>query len=147
LGALSWITIGAAAFLLQFGLTILQIRHYRSAMRELVNEYRGLDGFHLFSGISRKALGAGAIVLFIVDEQYQVRKCQLLSGYSVFSRFKSFKKYEGHHIGEVLAEAHEIMANRKNGGKKRSLAQAFHMASENAMKSLSARKLQTADKL
>jgi DNA-binding transcriptional regulator of glucitol operon len=141
LNALSWISIGAVALLLQYGLTILQIRHYRSAMKELVDEYRGLDGFHLYSGISRKALGAGAIVLLIVDEQYQVRKCQLLSGYSVFSRFKPFLKYEGCHIGEVLAEAHETIGNRKNAGKKKSLAQAFHMASENAIKSLPSRKV------
>ncbi|WP_162142471.1 transcriptional regulator GutM [Aneurinibacillus terranovensis] len=142
MNTLLWITLGAAAWLLQYAFTLIQIRHYRSAMKELVDQYRGLDGFHLFSGISRKALGSGAIVLLIVDDDYRIHNCKVLSGISVFTRFKPFTKCEGQHVAEVLAEAYKTVKNRRArvSAKSKSLAKAFQMASENAIQVISSKK-------
>ncbi|UOF90390.1 transcriptional regulator GutM [Fodinisporobacter ferrooxydans] len=140
MNAFSLISIVALAWLVQYAFTMVQIRHYRAAMKALIDEFRGVNGFHLFSGISRKALGSGAIVLLIVDEEYQIRKCQILSGMSVFARFQPFTKYEGKHIQEILKETEStIHAKRKVSAKQKSLAKAFHMAVENAIRSISER--------
>lgn len=131
------------AWLLQYALTILQVRDYRTVMGQMIEEYKGLSGFHLFSGTSKKALGRRSIVLLIVDQEYQVRKCHVLTGMSVFSRFKPYADYEGRHVCEILEQAYETVTGEKRVSKnRRSLAIAFQMAAENAVKSIPAKREQ-----
>lgn len=140
---LYFILIIIVAWLLQYALTILQVRDYRTVMGRMIEEYKGLSGFHLFSGMSKKALGRRSIVLLIVDQDYQVRKCHVLSGMSVFSRFKPYAAYEGKHVCEILEQAYETVTGKKRVSKsRRSLAAAFQMAAENAVKSISAKREQ-----
>lgn len=135
------------AWILQYALTFLQVRHYRSAMNELIEQYRGMASLHLFSGsAAKKAWGSGAMVLVVVDEQYEVRKCLILSGYTVFSRFKHFKEYEKRHVGELLRDAHETLTEKTRvSTKDKSLAFAFKAAAENALLTISSKKRTSSD--
>lgn len=136
------VSIVAFAWLLQYGLTWLQIRHYRAAMRKLVQEYRNTEGYYLFSGIARKALGSGAIVLVIVDNERIIRYGQVLTGFTVFARFKPHTEYIGHRIEEVLKESEATLRQKRHvSSKRQSLARAFKMASENALRSLDSREV------
>ena len=138
--ALTLISVVALAWIAQFGLTLLQIRHYRSAMRRLLHEYRNQDGFYLFSGVARKAMGSGAIVLMVIDDEYLVRTCQVLTGISVFAKFRPYPHYEGSHIAEILAESEETLKQKQRvSSKRQSLAKAFRMATENALHSIGKR--------
>ncbi|MEW9670909.1 transcriptional regulator GutM [Ammoniphilus sp. 3BR4] len=129
------------AWLLQNGLSIMQVRHSSREIKHLVAQYRGMDGFYLFSGTSRKVWGSGAMVLVVVDKHYEVRKCLVLSGYTVFSKFKRLEKYEGKHVGEMLYDAHEIITQtRRISMKQKALALAFQMAAENALLTISSKR-------
>lgn len=134
-------------WILQYALTLLQVCHYRSAMNQLVEQYRGMVGFHLFSGSApKKVWGSGAMVLVVVDEQYEIRKCLALSGYTVFSRFKRFEEYEGKHVGEMLHDAHETLTEKKRVSiKEKSLALAFQTVAENALLAISSKKRTSSD--
>lgn len=132
------ILIIGGAWLLQYGLTFIQIHHYRAMMRKLLDDYRDKQNFYLFSGVSRKPFSAGGIVAMVVNQEYEVEKCYVLSGYTVFSRFKPYQTYDGKHIGHVLADAHErIEGNKQQFMGNKSLAKAFMMAAENAVRSIS----------
>ncbi|MHB1627075.1 MAG: transcriptional regulator GutM [Bacilli bacterium] len=135
--ALTLISVVALAWVLQYGLTLLQIRHYRFAMRQLLNDYRNQDGFYLFSGIARKAVGSGAIVLMIVDDEFVIHRCQVLTGISVFAKFRSFSETEGMHAADILAEAEKTLKQKRRlASKRQSLARAMRMAAENAIRSI-----------
>jgi glucitol operon activator protein len=138
--AFEWIFVIGTAWLLQFALTLLQIRHYRAMMQKLVGAYRNTDGYYLFSGVARKALGSGAIVLIVVDEQSRIQNCQVLTGISVFAKFKSYPEYLGMHLAEILDSAKlTLEKKRRISSKKQSMARAFQMAAENATYSLANR--------
>lgn len=131
-----FIALIGAAWVLQYALTWLQIRHYRNQMRQMVTEYDNTQGYSLFSGVARKAAGSGAIVLLVVDRQLRVRECRVLSGVSVFAKFKPETRYNGKRVGEVIAAADEILAKkRKVSSREQSLARALKMAAENAVRS------------
>jgi glucitol operon activator protein len=135
--AFAWLFVIGTAWLLQYALTLLQIRHYRRMMRKLVGDYRNSDGYYLFSGVARKALGSGAIVLMVVDDQSTIRNCQVLTGISVFAKFKPFPEYQGMQLGEVLQTSKHVLEQKRHlSSRKQSMARAFRMASENAMHSI-----------
>lgn len=132
----SLIFVVGGAWLLQFALTFLQIRHYRTAMRGLVNQYRNADGFYLFSGVARKALGSGAIALVVVNENVVIENCQILSGITVFAKFTGASEYVGMPIDQAI-KLSDLTLQKKSHlpSKKQSIARAIKMACENAMRS------------
>ncbi len=135
--AFQWIIVIGSAWLLQFILTWFQIRHYRVMMRKLVAQYQSSDGFYLFSGVSRKALGSGAIVLIVVDQQMRIQNCQVLAGVSVFAKFELHPDYLGVQVNEVMRIAKMTLEQKRRlSSKKQSIARAFQMAAENATRSL-----------
>ncbi len=135
--AFGLISLVGLAWLLQFALTWFQIRHYRAMMRKMVTEHQDSEGFYLFSGVARKAMGSGAIVLIIVDSQSVVRNCQVLSGLTVFAKFKPHFGYVGMRLEKVI-EIADVTLSKKRGlsSRKQSMAKAFQMAAENATRSL-----------
>ncbi|MDQ0191201.1 transcriptional regulator [Alicyclobacillus cycloheptanicus] len=130
-----FIALIGAAWLLQFALTWLQIRHYRGKMRDLVHKYQHAEGFSLFSGVARKALGSGAIVLIIVDQQQTIGECQVLTGISVFAKFKEEPAYAGMRVREAIERAErDLQRKRRISARQQSIAKALKMAAENAVR-------------
>ena len=106
-------------------------------MDSLIDDYKGKQGYHLFSGMERRKFGPGAIALIIVDESYIIQKCHVLGGVSILSKFKELPSYEGKHVGTVLDEHHmmkQALKKRKRGS---AVMQALSMAAEQALVSIS----------
>ncbi|KPN13554.1 transcriptional regulator [Bacillus australimaris] len=121
----------------QYGLSFIQIKYYRKSMDSLIDDYKGKQGYHLFSGMERRKFGPGAIALIIVDESYIIQKCHVLGGVSILSKFKELPSYEGKHVGTVLDEHHmmkQALKKRKRGS---AVMQALSMAAEQALVSIS----------
>lgn len=131
----------AVAWILQFALTWFQIRHYRVKMKELFQQYKNSEGYYLFSGVSRKALGSGAIVLLVINYHGIIENAQVLAGMSVFAKFKVAPEYIGKQVDHVLRESKiKLEGKNKLSSKSQSVAKASQMATENALRSLSIKK-------
>lgn len=94
--------IACAILVINYVLTLLQVKYYRQSMNKLINKYQGKDDYFLCSGQSRRRIGAGSIAMLIVDKDYTIKECQIMKGISVLSSFKEINQYKGMHIGELL---------------------------------------------
>ncbi len=47
--------------IVQYGLSFIQIKYYRKSMDSLIDDYRGKQGYHLFSGMERRKVGLGPL--------------------------------------------------------------------------------------
>jgi DNA-binding transcriptional regulator of glucitol operon len=121
-------------------MTLLQIRHYRKNLNQIVGRYKGKEGYYLYSGINRRRFRPGAIAMIVVNRDYVIEDCYVLSGISVFSKFKKYDKYNGQHVGFILEDWHNI--SQKNTPKSiPALMTALKMAAENALLSISKKKV------
>ncbi|WP_270180029.1 transcriptional regulator GutM [Alkalihalobacillus sp. CinArs1] len=124
-----------AVLVLQFIFSLIQIRYYRKSMDKIVSGYKDKEGYYLFSGMERRTFKTGAIALIVVDQDYVVRDCHLLSGRSVFSKFKNQTDFHGIHVGELLDQVYQGKQVKKK--KISALHAALGMAAENALLSIS----------
>jgi len=133
-----WIMIIAGVWLIQYLLTLNQMRHYRSMIRQMKEKFHGRSGYYLFSGVARKYFGKGAVVLLVVNQEYRIVDCQVLHGATVFDRFVRKEEFVNREVGEVLSEMRELLHSRKRD-KRRSLglARAMYMAAENSLMAIS----------
>ncbi len=130
------IILVGSAWILQYILTWFQLQHYRKTMRKLVIAYQGQAQYALFSGVCRKALGRGAIVIAIIDQHEVVHRCEVLSGISVFAKFKPFPGQVGKMLGEIGQEANHILVQKRGvSARQKSQAKALLMIVENAQRS------------
>ncbi|MEC0304236.1 transcriptional regulator GutM [Terribacillus saccharophilus] len=127
------VLIACCLLLVQSALTAIQVYYYQKSMKKLVGKYKGKEGFHLFSGQSRRRIGPGSIVLLVVDESYMIRECQVMRGVTILSTFKEMKHYEGKHLGELLDELHNPAKKKKLPA----LQTALQTAGEQALMSIS----------
>ncbi|MGK4096903.1 transcriptional regulator GutM [Bacillus altitudinis] len=123
--------------IVQYGLSFIQIKYYRKSMDSLIDDYKGKQCYHLFSGMERRKFGPGAIALIIVDESYIIQKCHVLGGVSILSKFKELPSYEGKHVGAVLDEHHMMKQTLKKRKRGPAVMQALSMAAEQALVSIS----------
>ncbi|TLS38373.1 transcriptional regulator GutM [Pseudalkalibacillus caeni] len=135
----------SAVLIVQFLLSLLQIRYYRKSMDKIVSDYKNKEGYYMFSGMDRRKFRPGAIAVIIVDQNYVVRECHTLGGLSVLSKFKQVEEYQGIHVGELLNRVH-VTDDSKKGKKKKvpAMNAALTMASENALLSVSKKNMTTA---
>lgn len=128
--------------LIQYVATIIQVRHYQKYVGKIVSRYKGKEGYFLYSGMNRRKLSPGAVAMIVVNNDYVIEDCYILKGVSVFSKFKKYEKYIGHHVAKILDDHHECV-ERAGGRKKQipSFLAALSMAAENAMVSISKKKL------
>ncbi|MFB5189451.1 transcriptional regulator GutM [Alicyclobacillus fastidiosus] len=130
------IILVGSAWILQYVFTWFQLQHYRKTMRTLVQAYKGREDYSLFSGVCRKALGKGAIVIAIVDSNEVIHRCEVLSGMSVFAKFKPLDGYVGRSLTDIGTETREIISRKRSvSSQKKSLAKALLMVVENAQRS------------
>ncbi|MED0651798.1 transcriptional regulator GutM [Aeribacillus composti] len=128
--------------LVQYVATIIQVRHYKKYVDKIVSRYKGKEGYFLYTGMNRRKFSSGAMAMIVVNKDYVIEDCYILKGISVFSKFKKYEKYIGHHVAKILDDHHEFTENA--AGKKRqipSFLAALSMAAENAIVSISKKKL------
>lgn len=80
----------------------IQWKHYRVALSDASSRWK--DGF-LGMGQSRPRFGAGAVVMLEVAPDLRVRRLQVMTGLSVFARFRSDDTVRGWSL-EQLAQRH-----------------------------------------
>ncbi|MUK87628.1 transcriptional regulator [Ornithinibacillus sp. L9] len=103
----NFILIFALIWGLQFLMTQLQVKHYRSHIREFTKRESG----YLGTGYYKKTLGTGALVLLVCDEQLQIVEAKVMKGITVFARFKDRREL----IGKNLLESKnsEFLSNKE----------------------------------
>jgi len=70
----------------------LQMRHYSDVFRGVTDQYK--DGF-VGAGNFRGRLAKGTIALVVVTPDLIVRRLMVMSGRSVFTKFKRHEEFEG----------------------------------------------------
>ncbi len=90
-----------AAWSLQGFGTYLQVRHYGAAMGEITGTWT--DGF-VGTGVAHSTLGAGLMLLLVVDSERVVRRLLVMRGRSVFARFAPLAEVEGLSLDALRAE-------------------------------------------
>ena len=96
---------GALALLIVFWIlqcigAWIQLRHYREAMTKATSDWN--DGF-LGAGQGRPRFGAAALVLLEVSPELLVRRLQVMSGMTVFARFRQLPAFEGWEMSRLLS--------------------------------------------
>ncbi|MBQ9632840.1 MAG: transcriptional regulator GutM [Lachnospiraceae bacterium] len=86
------------AFIIQSALSMVQMKHFSNEFialrrRGKVAVGRKSGGFH-----------AGAIVMFLIDEQGIIREGKKLEGVTILARVKDLDGYEGRYIGSLTRE-------------------------------------------
>ncbi len=96
----------AAAFILQAVLSLLQMRHFSKEFIKLRRQGKVACG--------RKAGGfhAGAIVMFLIDDDGIIQTARKLEGVTCFARVRPLKGFEGKYIGSLTGE--EVAKSHKN---------------------------------
>ncbi|WP_040203179.1 transcriptional regulator GutM [Neobacillus jeddahensis] len=131
-----------AILIVQYVLSLIQIKSYKKNIDKIVSDYRGEDGYFMFSGMERGKFRPGAIAVLVVDQDYIVHECHMLKGMSVLTKFKPIDSYKGQHVGEIVNEVH---SGNTVKGKKRvpAFKKALLQAGENALLTISKRKIST----
>ena len=91
----------AAAFILQAVLSLLQMRHFSKEFIKLRRQGKVACG--------RKA---GAIVMFLIDDDGIIQTARKLEGVTCFARVRPLKGFEGKYIGSLTGE--EVAKSHKN---------------------------------
>jgi len=130
----------SAVLIVQYLLSFIQIKQYKKSIDKIVGNYKGENGYFMFSGMERSKLRPGAIAILVVDQDYIVHECQMLKGISILTKFKSLEKYKGQHVGEILNDINEnplILKKKRIPSKYKALLK----AGENALLSISKNKI------
>lgn len=95
-----------AAFLLQAVFSALQMRHFSKEFIKLRKQGkvacgRQAGGFH-----------AGAIAMFLIDENGMIREARKLEGVTCLARVKVMDGFEGKYVGSLTGE--EVPKSHKN---------------------------------
>lgn len=101
--------VAAAAFVLQIALSMLQMKHFSKEFVKLRRQGKVACG--------RKAGGfrAGAIVMFLLDENGIVQCGRKMEGVTCFARVKALDGFEGRDIRTLSAD--DVPKSHKNLGK------------------------------
>lgn len=81
-----------------WGLTTIQVRHYRHFLQTVRAKSR--PGQIFASGIGKSWLRSGCVVGVITDPQGQITEAYRMSGRSVFARFRPWPEVVGKNIAE-----------------------------------------------
>ncbi|WP_436373932.1 transcriptional regulator GutM [Cytobacillus sp. BC1816] len=134
------VVILCAILIIQHALSLVQIKYYKKSLDKIISNYKGEDGYFVFSGMERSKFSPGAIVIMVVDQDYMIHECYMLKGMTVFTKFKPLDSYKGSHVGEVLKTIKEKSINKKDRGIP-SYWKALAKAGESALLSISKNKI------
>ncbi|WP_207627679.1 MULTISPECIES: transcriptional regulator GutM [Bacillaceae] len=129
-----------AILVVQYALSLIQIRSYKKNIDKIVRDYKGEDGYFMFSGMQRGKFRPGAIAVLIVDQDYIVHECHMLKGMSVLTKFKPVESYNGLHVGEIVSDVSDSTVKSKKN-KIPAFKKALLQAGENALLTISKSKI------
>ncbi len=89
----------------------LQMRHYSDVFKGITERYK--DGF-VGAGNSRGRLRKGTIALIVVTPDLVVRRLLVMSGRSVFTKFKRLEQFEGVALDRIRSDP-AIMGEKEPG--------------------------------
>lgn len=81
-------------WLLQIYLSTLQMKHYKKTVQVMSRR----DSGYLGVGVEKKKLGSGTVLILVTNTEGIVEECQVMSGVTVFIKFKKCKRFTGEHI-------------------------------------------------
>ncbi|WP_455920396.1 transcriptional regulator GutM [Priestia megaterium] len=84
-----FITIFIVLWLLQFLMTKKQLKHYHQTVKEMSNQSSGYLGI----GVDKKRFGIGTVLIMVTDVKGTVIDCRIMSGVTVFAKFKKCKRF------------------------------------------------------
>jgi glucitol operon activator protein len=84
-------------WLLQIYLTMRQMKHYRMTIQNMSRRESGYLGV----GVEKKKLGSGTVLILVTNEQGIVEECRIMSGVTVFAKFKKCKRFIGQHVSTL----------------------------------------------
>lgn len=84
----------ASLWLLQIYLSTLQMKHYKATVQDMSRR----DSGYLGVGVEKKKLGSGTVIILVTDTEGIVEECRVMSGVTVFIKFKKCKRFIGEHI-------------------------------------------------
>jgi len=93
----AFIGVFVGIWLLQLALTWVQMKHYQNTIRAMSNRSSGFLG----TGVKKSKLGIGNVVIIVCDQQGVVQDSQIMSGVTVFVRFKKFDQIIGYPIDRI----------------------------------------------
>ena len=108
-----WYIVALLLLLVQAGLTYLQLKSYQRRVAEL--KHLGI----LSVGSQKGRIGAGSIVIMVVDEQGQIVTCEEMKGRTVFARFKEREDLKGMRLDEARRLREQLLAKDRRKRKKR----------------------------
>ena len=88
----------------------MQWRHY---LRSVAGNRENWKNGYLGVGKSRRKFGFGAVAMVVVSLELQVKKVQVMTGMSIFARFKDVAKYEGMSLEAFSVSLGEKQANEQ----------------------------------
>jgi glucitol operon activator protein len=93
-----FISIFIALWLLQLLMTMMQVKHYRKTIQDMSKRVSGYLGV----GVQKRKLGIGTILILVTDLDGTIIDCRIMSGVTVFSRFRNCKRFINRTIFNVL---------------------------------------------
>lgn len=84
-------------YLLQTFFAFLQMQHFKKTVKEL--RVKGIIGI----GVKKSKVYKGNVVILVSNKFGQILEAKVMSGFSVFARFKEKKEVCGIHFDELLA--------------------------------------------
>ena len=88
----------------------MQWRHYQLSIA--ANRDNWNSGF-LGVGKSRRKFGFGAVAMIVVSQDLRVKKVQVMTGMSIFARFKDIAAYEGMSLEALTSSLKAKQANEQ----------------------------------
>ena len=86
------------AFILQYGLTYIQMNSFKRSYSELRRKGR------VVIGRKKGSLRAGAIVMFAIDKDNKIITGEAMQGVTVIARFKKFEYFNGINVATIDIE-------------------------------------------
>jgi glucitol operon activator protein len=98
-----FIGVFVGIWLLQILLTLIQMKHYRTTVREMSKRSSGYLGV----GVHKQRLGIGSVVILVSDVKGIIIDGKILSGVTVFARFKPLYEFNGLTLNETKGMAED----------------------------------------
>ncbi|WP_208590030.1 transcriptional regulator GutM [Gracilibacillus suaedae] len=100
------IAIFVGIWILQLYLSWGQVKHYHKTVKQMSNRSTG----YLGTGSVKRKIGIGSVVILVSDENGKIIDGKMMSGVTVFAKFKDFDEVKGKYIQELNHEEYKDAA-------------------------------------
>ncbi|MGL9731135.1 transcriptional regulator GutM [Enterococcus sp. DIV0756] len=90
--------LAISAYILQVLLGIRQFKYFNRQLRQMRSKGR------VAIGVNKGRIASGTIILFAIDEQFQIHEAKKMQGISSFTMFKPFTNVVGQNLLELTKE-------------------------------------------